>query len=139
LKVNLFPGIIQKGYVLNLFAGKFQETIIKEGSVCFCHRGDPATGAPQACIGGKFSADSVPHTIVSLSMMNQILQDEYDDAFYDLFTHEENTKGYTGPSLMEYLQKEEKQWTELFIDNGKKLRSNGPFKGYYYLCKEGML
>jgi len=128
-------GIIQKGYVINSYAGKYQNTKINEGHLVFIHRGDPTPQAP----GAKGSADATAHTVVSLAMMNMILNDGYEESLVNLRTYSDKQRGLVGAGLLKFLELPEVCWGELYANNGKTIRADKTFKNYYWLSQQGVL
>lgn len=81
----------------------------------------------------------MPHTIVSLGTLNQILQDSYEEAQGALEVFQDRNRGLPGAaSMLSYLKMNEAAWAELYLDEGKNIRSHATFKHFYYLSKQGI-
>ncbi len=76
----------------------------------------------------------MPHTIVSLGTLNQILQDSYEEAQGALEVFQDRNRGLPGAaSMLSYLKMNEAAWAELYLDDGKNIRSHSTFK-HAFLC-----
>jgi hypothetical protein len=121
---------------INPFVGAFANTIIRAGHPVFVCRSEPQhVSVP----GQRSGGDLAPFTVLSLAQLNMTLRDAYDEGMTALAEHERLTRGLPKAGFIDYLGRDEATWSELFLDNGTRIRNHKVFKHLYYLCKEGIL
>jgi hypothetical protein len=124
-------GLIQKGYVLNPFAGEFSQSLIREGHLVFCARGTPGLENGHMDEDDAGISDSRPHSIFPLSMMNKILDMCWAEALTMLAAYKDRHLGLHDPrrpNLLKYLDLDEAAWTELYREGGKMIRGDPVWK-----------